>query len=37
LAKEEICGCNERGHEDVREDEAEDRLRWKQMIRCGDP
>ncbi|KAF7659468.1 hypothetical protein LDENG_00297190 [Lucifuga dentata] len=21
----------------VREEEAEDRVRWRQMIRCGDP
>lgn len=35
---EHVCGCGEGGHEMivVTEEEASDRVSWRQMIRCGD-
>lgn len=35
---EPVCGCGEGGHEAivVAEEEASDRVTWRQMIRCGD-
>lgn len=38
---EKVCGCSEGGCEDgwcvLTEEEARDRVRWRQMICCGDP